>query len=118
MRDNSQRTSPEARGSPSSARATARDFGVARERLFAEAHLWNYALGREVSLRAKGIVNTREHLESLFCDSSGFDNSGRSLTTRGLFAKLKELIDEHGPIAVATGEQGQFQVHLEVWKAA
>ena len=59
-----------------------------------------------------------EHLESLFCDSTGFDNSGRSLSSRALFAKLKELIDEHGPIAVGTGEQGQFQVHLEVWKSA
>lgn len=31
-------------------------FDVIRERLFAEPHLWNYALGREVSVRAKGII--------------------------------------------------------------
>jgi len=31
-------------------------FEMVRGRLFAEPHLWNYALGREVSLRAKGIV--------------------------------------------------------------
>lgn len=29
-----------------------------QKRLFAEPHLWNYALGREVGLRAKGIVGT------------------------------------------------------------
>ncbi|MBX7255890.1 MAG: 50S ribosome-binding GTPase [Candidatus Hydrogenedentes bacterium] len=41
------------------------DKAIAREtctiigrRLFAEPHLWNYALGREVALRAKGIVGT------------------------------------------------------------
>jgi len=33
-------------------------FQIVRDRLFAEPHLWNYALGREVSLRAKGIVGT------------------------------------------------------------
>jgi energy-coupling factor transporter ATP-binding protein EcfA2 len=31
-------------------------FTVVRDRLFAEPHLWNYALGREVSLRAKGFM--------------------------------------------------------------
>ncbi|MBI3118441.1 MAG: 50S ribosome-binding GTPase [Candidatus Hydrogenedentes bacterium] len=31
---------------------------VVERRLFAESHLWNYALGREISLRAKGIVGT------------------------------------------------------------
>lgn len=42
-----------------------RDKSVAREvcdnlsgRIFAEPHLWNFALGREVGLRAKGIVGT------------------------------------------------------------
>ncbi len=31
-------------------------FNMVRERLFGEPHLWNYALGREVSIRAKGLV--------------------------------------------------------------
>lgn len=31
---------------------------VVEERLFAEPHLWNFALGRETGLRAKGIVGT------------------------------------------------------------
>lgn len=42
-----------------------RDKSVAREvcdnlsgRIFAEPHLWNFALGREIGLRAKGIVGT------------------------------------------------------------
>ncbi|MCC6796473.1 MAG: GTPase domain-containing protein [Candidatus Hydrogenedentes bacterium] len=42
-----------------------RDKAVAREvcdnlsgRIFAEPHLWNFALGREIGLRAKGIVGT------------------------------------------------------------
>lgn len=41
------------------------DKAIAREtcaiigrRLFAEPHLWNYALGREMAIRAKGIVGT------------------------------------------------------------
>lgn len=33
-------------------------FDLVRQRLFAEPHLWNYALGRETSLRAKGVVGT------------------------------------------------------------
>ena len=33
-------------------------FEIVRRRLFAEPHLWNYALGREMSVRAKGVVGT------------------------------------------------------------
>ena len=33
-------------------------LGVIEQRLFRENHLWTFALGREVSLRAKGIVGT------------------------------------------------------------
>ncbi len=33
-------------------------FDIVRRRLFAEPHLWNYALGREMGLRAKGVVGT------------------------------------------------------------
>lgn len=33
-------------------------FDLVRGRLFAEPHLWNYALGREIGLRAKGIMGT------------------------------------------------------------
>jgi hypothetical protein len=32
--------------------------GVVRRRLFAEPHLWTYAIGHEVSLRGKGLVGT------------------------------------------------------------
>ncbi|MCP4641350.1 MAG: GTPase domain-containing protein [bacterium] len=31
---------------------------IVRDRLFAESHLWNFAMGREMALRAKGIVGT------------------------------------------------------------
>lgn len=41
-------------------------LAIVRQKLFSEAHLWNYALGREVSLRAKGLVfNLFRLLESL-----------------------------------------------------
>lgn len=33
-------------------------FEVLNRRLFAEPHLWNYALGREIGLRNKGVVGT------------------------------------------------------------
>jgi GTPase SAR1 family protein len=33
-------------------------FEVVRRRLFSEPHLWNFALGREIGLRAKGFVGT------------------------------------------------------------
>lgn len=37
--------------------ALAKDgFDVVRRRLFSEPHLWNYALGRELSVRSKGVV--------------------------------------------------------------
>ncbi len=37
--------------------ALAKDgFDLIRRRLFSEPHLWSYALGREISLRSKGIV--------------------------------------------------------------
>jgi len=37
--------------------ALAKDgFDVIRRRLFSEPHLWNYALGREISVRSKGVV--------------------------------------------------------------
>jgi len=37
--------------------ALAKDgFDLVRRRLFSEPHLWSYALGREISLRSKGLV--------------------------------------------------------------
>lgn len=40
------------------AKLTGEVLQVIRERFFSQAHLWNYALSREYSLRAKGIVGT------------------------------------------------------------
>ncbi len=31
-------------------------FDLIRRRLFSESHLWSYALGREISLRSKGVI--------------------------------------------------------------
>jgi len=37
------------------------------ERLFLESHLWTYALGREMSLRAKGLVGSvDEKIQNFF----------------------------------------------------
>ena len=51
-------------------------FEIVRSRLFAEPHLWTYALGREMSLRSKGIVGTLfrllEALRSLPARMSGW----------------------------------------------
>jgi hypothetical protein len=59
-----------------------------------------------------------EHLETLFCDSSGFGQDGeRALSINQLVSKLEELFEEHGPLALAISEAGQFQLYLEVWKA-
>ncbi len=33
-------------------------LAVAEQRLFSESHLWNYALGKETSVRTKGVVGT------------------------------------------------------------
>lgn len=33
-------------------------LSVAEQRLFSESHLWNYALGKETSVRTKGVVGT------------------------------------------------------------
>ncbi|GMW00993.1 MAG: ABC transporter [Candidatus Hydrogenedentota bacterium] len=33
-------------------------YGILRRRLFSESHLWTFALGRETSIRSKGIVGT------------------------------------------------------------
>jgi len=59
-----------------------------------------------------------EVLDSLFCDSSGFGRTTeRALTIEQLQERIRELFNEHGPLAIAIGEQGQFQLYVEVWKA-
>ncbi len=39
-------------------KATKETCAIIGRRIFAEPHLWNFALGKEISLRAKGIVGT------------------------------------------------------------
>ena len=59
-----------------------------------------------------------QHLETLFCDSSGFGaDDERALSVSQLMSKLGDLFEENGPLAIAISEAGQFQLHLEVWKA-
>ena len=59
-----------------------------------------------------------EPVASLFCDSSGFGHPDEAaLTVEQLKERIHELFNEHGPLAIAIGEQGQFQLYVEVWKA-
>ena len=62
-------------------------------------------------------VKGYQEVANLFCDSSGFGAVGESaLTPDQLLAKVKTLKAEHKQIyAVITGE-GQFQVHVTVYK--
>jgi predicted GTPase len=48
----------ESRLSDAGAAVAKESYRIVRRRLFAEPHLWNYALGRETSVRAKGFVGT------------------------------------------------------------
>jgi hypothetical protein len=57
-----------------------------------------------------------ERLDTLFVDTSGFGQPGEPALTMGqLGGRLRELTTEHGPVLLATVEQGQFQAHLAVW---
>lgn len=63
------------------------------------------------------IDDDKERLDTLFCDMSGFGSpSEPALTINQMKARLKEMIEEHGPIAIALEEQGQFQGYLAVWR--
>lgn len=57
-----------------------------------------------------------DRIESLFCDSTGFDNVGPALSVDGLKRRLRKLLNEHGDILCAIEEVGQFQLCLGVWK--
>ncbi len=75
-------------------------------RIFAEPHLWNFALGREISLRAKGIVGTLyrvlEALRTLPARMSGWlrwiprESAGRQaaalLTESNLFSQDIDIV--------------------------
>jgi len=59
-----------------------------------------------------------ERIDSLFVDSSGFGAPHEpALTANQLKMRLLTLLDEHGSILAAIESEGQFQVHLGVWKA-
>ncbi len=66
---------------------------------------------------ADGLDETHERVETLFVDTSGWGAEDEpALTLTQLEARLRELVEEHGPVQVATTDQGQFQAHLGVWK--
>lgn len=60
-----------------------------------------------------------EHVETLFCDSSGFGQPGEPALTRAqTIARVSELIEEHGDLVSAITDMGQFQVYLSLYKRA
>ena len=67
----------------------------------------------------EGMVTTNLiEVETLFCDSSGFDNSGRSMTKDQAENRVNELIEEHGELKSGLTGIGQFQVYVTLYKAA
>lgn len=55
--------------------------------------------------------------EPLFCDISGWGKSDEpALTFEQTFNQMKSLTEEHGTLAWATVEQGQFQAYLQPFK--
>jgi len=55
--------------------------------------------------------------DTLFCDSSGFGSSGEpALTTEQLIEKLLNRHAEPGVFGYAIIEEGQFQLHLGVFR--
>ena len=58
-----------------------------------------------------------EHVESLFCDASGFGSPNEpALTKDQLKAKLKEYLEKEETFGYAVTEVGQFQLHLGVFR--
>lgn len=80
-------------------------YDVVRRRLFTEPHLWNYALGREISVRSKGFVGALYRLiESL-----------RTLPARLSTWSMWPMRTGAGHRAAKLlGEGGLFEEHLEL----
>lgn len=58
-----------------------------------------------------------ERVTSLFVDSSGFGSPHEpALNSDQLKTELKELLEEHSTLLLAIESEGQFQLHLGVWK--
>ncbi|MBI5095907.1 MAG: 50S ribosome-binding GTPase [Candidatus Hydrogenedentes bacterium] len=93
-----------------------------REYLFAEPHLWNHALGREITLRAKGLVGSVfriiEGLRSLPIRIAawspwlpGKDGPGRQAAS--LMSGLT-LVDEHAHLVSETVRSQYLNKHSEL----
>jgi len=55
-------------------------------------------------------------IELLFCDTSGWGAPDEPALTAGQFEdRVRELLDEHGPLLLAVEEAGPFQAHVQVW---
>lgn len=58
-----------------------------------------------------------EEVETLFCDSSGFGNSGeRAMTQEQATNRTNDLIEEHGELYAGLTGIGQFQVYVSLYK--
>ena len=100
-------------------------FVLVRKRLFAQPHLWNYALGKEIGARSKGIVGTLyrllETIRTLPARFSGWSLLPGKPRMGHRAASLladNELIDESLDLASGElsndylGRQSDLSVHL------
>lgn len=63
------------------------------------------------------IDKENERVETLFVDSSGMGAENEpALTINQFKTQLKSLMGEYGSLKLAIEDQGQFQVHIAVWK--
>ena len=58
-----------------------------------------------------------KEVDSLFCDMTGRDHRGFALHYTEVRTRLRDLFDEHGPLAIAIGQVGPYQLNVKVWKA-
>jgi energy-coupling factor transporter ATP-binding protein EcfA2 len=92
-------------------------FEIVRRRLFSEPHLWTYALGREISLRSRGLVGALyrilEAARSLPARLAGWSPWPLNLGAGHRAARLlgqESLLD--GPLDLGSGDlQRRFESH-------
>ena len=67
--------------------------------------------------KADDMDEQYDRVDSLFVDSSGFGAPHEpALNADQLLTKIRELFEEHGTLLFAIESQGQFQLHVGVWK--
>lgn len=65
-----------------------------------------------LDLELEGI----EEVETFFCDKTGRDKSGRSLSPDRLLEEVREALSNHGTLRGAITDEGQFQLHITLYK--